>query len=418
MTKLKILDLFSGIGTFSYAFDNVEVSGEKVFETVAFCEMDKDCHRILKKHWPDVPIFTDISQVGFCHIFHGEDYLQQHDEEGKISVEVLSSDIDIIVGGFPCVDISVAGKQKGLVDESEVGSLALEGLSSKDAENQARTRSGLWFEYKRLIKKVKPRYIVIENVRALLSNGFGQVMQDLSDLGYDAEWEVISARDVGQCHLRERIWIVAYPNGGPIRHQSERSESRWNNFQASGKTEPRDLSETGETSSSDTNNYRRLQGVPVSTEIEKESLQSRRVGEDGDILPTDPDSERLERHRISFGDESEISGNGGSSGSIEHNNGRLERGNESPYSDDFRFWPTFTSEEEKRQWWAEATFKFRDWRETQPSVCGVYDGPPRGVHEKFRRARIKQLGNGIVRSIAEIIAERIAYHEFNAEALL
>lgn len=82
------------------------------------------------------------------------------------------------------------------------------------------------------------------------------------------------------------------------------------------------------------------------------------------------------------------------------------------------FWVTFATEEEKSKWWAEATFEFRTWREAQPEIRGVYDGSTAGLHEKFRRARIKQLGNGIVRTIAQLHGERIKYHEFSAEAAL
>ena len=173
MDKLKVLDLFAGLGGFSYASDNSQGN----FETVAFCEIDKDCHRVLNKHWPLVPIFEDVS---------------------KLNLSTLQSEgiynIDIICGGFPCTDVSVAGKQKGLIDESG-----------------NKTRSGLWFEYKRVISEVRPSLVIIENVRQLLNNGMMTVLKDLDEVGYDCEWQVISARDVGSCHLRERVWIVAWP---------------------------------------------------------------------------------------------------------------------------------------------------------------------------------------------------------------
>ena len=165
---LKVLDLFSGLGGFSHALDNI--GG---FETIAFCEIDKDCHGVLKKHWPSVLIEEDVCKL-----------------DGK----KFSGKVQVIVGGFPCQDISTAGKQKGLVDE-----------------NGERTRSGLWSEYKRLIKEIGPRWVIIENVRNLVSNGLLQVLTDLDSIGYDCEWQIISARDVGACHLRERIWIVAWP---------------------------------------------------------------------------------------------------------------------------------------------------------------------------------------------------------------
>lgn len=182
--KLKTLSLFSGIGGID---KGLEESG--FFETVAFCEIDKDCHKILNKHWPEVPIYEDVKNLDLVSLQH-------------IGIEK----IDAIVGGFPCQDVSVAGKQKGLID----------GKGNT-------TRSGLWFEYKRLIKEIRPRYVIIENVRNLLSNGFATVLKDLYEIGYDAEWHVISARDVGAPHLRERLWIIAYPNCEFLREQSRGS---------------------------------------------------------------------------------------------------------------------------------------------------------------------------------------------------
>ncbi len=366
---LKVLDLFSGIGTFSYALDQIEHDGKKVFETVAFCEIDTDCHRVLKKHWPEVPIFTDVSQMSNCHIFQGEDYLQQHDQEtGLVKTEVYSSDIDVIVGGFPCTDISVAGSQKGLVDEKG-----------------NKTRSGLWSEYKRIISEIKPRYVLIENVRNLLSNGIGTVLKDLSEIGYDAEWEVISARDVGQCHLRERVWIVAYPNGKHLRDVSERGRSTERSEARIGYDGQDGDVRDNQNIITDTDCNGRVQGIPLQTRDEGKSLQPSRTCEERNTADNDE--------------------------------GSSER-DESSNTDYFRFWPAFATEEEKSEWWAEATSEYCDWREAQPEVRGVYDGPTSRLHEKFRRGRVKQLGNGIVRSIAQLHGERIKYHEFSAESFL
>lgn len=145
-------------------------------ETVAFCEIEKYPQSILKKHWPDVPIFKDIR---------------------KLNKEVLNDagikSIDVICGGFPCQDLSIAGKQKGIEAE----------------------RSGLWSEYKRLIGEIRPRYAIMENVTNLLSGGggqwFGRLLRDLAEVGYDAEWHCIPASYIGACHTRDRVWIVAYP---------------------------------------------------------------------------------------------------------------------------------------------------------------------------------------------------------------
>jgi len=164
---MKVLDLFSGIGGFSLG---LERAGMK---TIAFCEIDEKCRQVLKKHWPDVPQYKDIK---------------------TLSWEKLKNDgiekPDVICGGFPCQDISVAGKQEGINGE----------------------RSGLWFEFKRLIKEIKPDFAVIENVENLRSKGLVTVLQDLWSIRYDAEWHIIPAWSIGAIHRRERIWIIAYPN--------------------------------------------------------------------------------------------------------------------------------------------------------------------------------------------------------------
>ena len=163
----QLLDLFSGIGGFSLG---LERSGN--FKTVAFCEIEPFCLSVLKKHWPEVSIYEDVT---------------------KLSAARLQSDgitVDAICGGFPCQDISTAGKGAGLEGE----------------------RSGLWFEFHRLIKETQPKIAIIENVSALRSRGLDQVLRSLSEIGYDAEWHCIPASAVGAPHKRDRIWIVAYAN--------------------------------------------------------------------------------------------------------------------------------------------------------------------------------------------------------------
>lgn len=116
----------------------------------------------------------------------------------------MPSDFSIITGGFPCQDISTAGKGAGLAGE----------------------RSGLWFEMLRVIRLVRPQFIVIENVAALLGRGLSTVLRDIAESGYDAEWQVISAADIGAPHLRKRVWIVANAKEQPIRTGLCEGESR------------------------------------------------------------------------------------------------------------------------------------------------------------------------------------------------
>ena len=161
---MKILDTFAGIGGFSYAAEKL-IGG---FETTQFIEIDPFCQKVLKKHWPHVPIHDDI------RTFTAKPFQYQ-----------------VICGGFPCQDISVAGLQKGITEE---------------------TRSGLFFELMRVIRMVRPQYVVLENVAAILNRGLDIVLRELSEAGYDAEWSVIPASSVGACHKRSRWWLVAYPN--------------------------------------------------------------------------------------------------------------------------------------------------------------------------------------------------------------
>ena len=159
MKKLKILDLFSGIGGFSLG---LEATGG--FETAAFCEIDPYCRSVLKKHWPGVPIFEDIRKLKGTDI----------------------GTVDIITGGYPCQPFSVAGKQKGVEDKRH-----------------------LWPEYFRIIKELRPSFIVGENVGGHIKLGLDSVIEDLESEGYAARMFSISASSVGANHQRERIWIVA-----------------------------------------------------------------------------------------------------------------------------------------------------------------------------------------------------------------
>ncbi|WP_337442277.1 DNA cytosine methyltransferase [Agrobacterium pusense] len=174
--KLKVLDLFSGIGGFSLG---LEATGH--FETVAFCEISEFPRQVLAKNWPGVPCYEDVT---------------------KLTADTLRRDgintIDIITGGFPCQDISLAGKQAGI---------------------KQGTRSGLWSEIDRLIGELRPEYVIVENVSNLFAGPasrpgawFGRVLGDLAERGYDAEWENIPASALGAPHRRERAWLVAYPS--------------------------------------------------------------------------------------------------------------------------------------------------------------------------------------------------------------
>jgi DNA (cytosine-5)-methyltransferase 1 len=171
---VKVLDLFSGIGGFGLGLQRAGMS------TAMFCEIEPFCRGVLAKHWPGAPIHDDVRTLG----------------AGTLAEHGLA--VDLVCGGFPCQDISVAGKGGGLDG----------------------ARSGLWFEYERIIGEVRPRWVIIENVPALLHRGMDRVLQGLEGLGYDAEWRIVSAADLGAPHLRKRLWIVAYPNGARQHEQA------------------------------------------------------------------------------------------------------------------------------------------------------------------------------------------------------
>jgi len=192
---MKLLDLFSGIGGFSLG---LEKSG---FETVAFCEIEKYPRKVLKKHWPGIPIAGDIKKLNYkggVLFYEGE--------------EIYRGSIDAVCGGFPCQPHSYSGKR----------------LASNDSRD-------LWSEMFRLISEISPRIVIGENVLGLLTSEsgryFGGILKNISSIGYDAEWFNLPAGAIGAEHLRPRIWILAYPNqtqfkGGCI---SERIQQEYAN---------------------------------------------------------------------------------------------------------------------------------------------------------------------------------------------
>jgi len=168
MKKIKILDLFSGIGGFSLG---LERTGH--FKTTAFCEIDKFCKLILDKHWKGTKIYDNVKEI----------------TKERLEADGIEFP-DIITGGFPCQSFSVAGKQKGTSDSRY-----------------------LWPEMFRIIKIFKPRYVIGENVRGIVNieNGmvFETVCSNLEDEGYEVQPFLIPAASVGAPHRRERIWFIA-----------------------------------------------------------------------------------------------------------------------------------------------------------------------------------------------------------------
>jgi DNA (cytosine-5)-methyltransferase 1 len=155
--------LFAGIGGFDLGFER---AGMRCAWQV---EIDDYCRKVLAKHWPNVPRWDDV------RTFTGEGFERP----------------DVICGGFPCQDVSRGGLQFGITG----------------------SRSGLYVELLRIVRLVRPRFAVLENVPGLLDGGLGRVLGDLAESGFDAEWSMLSACSLGSPHTRERVFVVAYPNG-------------------------------------------------------------------------------------------------------------------------------------------------------------------------------------------------------------
>ena len=183
---MHVLDLFSGIGGFSLGLERAG------FTTAAFCEIEPYCQRVLSRHWPDVPIHSDIRQLD------GTQY---------------AGTVDVVCGGYPCQPFSVAGKQQGEADPRH-----------------------LWPEMYRIIREVCPRWVIAENVRGHISLGFDTVAAQLEDEGFTVWPFIVPACAVGAPHRRDRLWIVAHsertqrrqgesPRHVPDRANAERQET-------------------------------------------------------------------------------------------------------------------------------------------------------------------------------------------------
>jgi len=322
MKKLKILDLFSGIGGFSFG---LEKTGR--FETKKFCEMNSYCRKVLKRHWPNTEIHDDIQ-----------------------TLTVKPRTFDVVCGGFPCQDISYAGKGAGLAGE----------------------RSGLWYEMCRVIKEANPSWVIAENVSALRSRGLDEVLRSLDEIGYNAQWHCIPASAVGAPHKRDRIWILAYPNHERNNTQRHTIDGGWEKSTENGENQLLDRS-GGCSETMGNSNSGSLQNIFHENSKER----SREITSTGEIYscnsssirPTDLADciqQRLERYT---GNEKAI--------------WRSE-------SDRSTSTESLCSGEHPSGWWV-----------SEPGVGRVVNGIPNRVD------RIKCLGNAIVPQIAEILGYSI-----------
>lgn len=184
--------LFAGIGGIDLGLERAG------WECRWQVEIDPYCMAVLKKHWPNVPKYGDIKELAGEELEH----------------------VDLIAGGFPCQPVSLAGQRRGTADER-----------------------WLWPEFARIVRVLRPQFVLVENVPGLLSQGMGQVLGDLAAFGYDAEWESLPAAAVGAPHLRYRVFLVAYtsesrrqqiPEGAPRDEGADERRAEEDNYIASG----------------------------------------------------------------------------------------------------------------------------------------------------------------------------------------
>ena len=189
---MRHLDLFSGIGGFALGLEATQQ-----IKTVAFCEIDKYCTKVLNKNWPEVPVYNDIKEL-------------THD---KLKADGIDN-IDIITGGYPCQPFSVAGNKKGVEDPRH-----------------------LWPEYFRLIKECRPTWVIGENVAGHIKLGLDAVQEDLESEGYSLRTFSVSASSIGAPHQRERVWTVTRNKESTGRGTSEKTERSTNSNTTTGSSE-------------------------------------------------------------------------------------------------------------------------------------------------------------------------------------
>ena len=330
MNKLKLLDTFAGIGGFSYAAEKL-VGG---FQTVQFIEIDPYCQQVLNKNFPNIPIHDDITT------YRAKPY-----------------SADIITGGFPCTDISQAGRRQGITET---------------------TRSGLWFQLIRTIRMVRPKYFILENVSAILNNGLDIVLGDIYKAGYDAEWCCIPSSFVGACHQRDRWWLVGSPS-------NTNSMQRFDVLRQ--QSEQRQETQQG---TSDRNN----RSGNVANSNNNGSFRSE---ESRSIEETDGRSEKREDIFIEL------------EGSREFQNSRdFQQSSSNPNSN--RLQREVGSRVYRPTWKTQNIRRINpNWRQyiSEPTIRRGDDGLSNKLDASQRIQRLKQLGNTIVPQVAAIPLQRV-----------
>tara|TARA_R100001594_G_scaffold6004_2_gene17666 strand:+ start:2519 stop:3448 length:930 start_codon:yes stop_codon:yes gene_type:complete len=301
---IKIGSLFSGIGGFELGLER-GIPGSR---TVWQVEQNEFCQRVLRRHWPEAKLYDDVVGVGGNNL----------------------EEVDILCGGFPCQDLSFAGRRNGLDGK----------------------KSGLWWEMWRVIGELRPRVVCVENVPGLFTLGIREVLGSLAEIGYDAEWQVISAAQFGAPHLRRRVFIVAYTSQGQSR-QDEPVSTRGLSFDAQNNE---DVAYTNGNGCGQARNGRidQIDNVSKGREEIQQERSSQSTNTNKTSSPGVRQSIRVEEERPEFGNTFHRTG--------------------------FGYWRT---------------------TKAPPPICRVDDGIPN------RLAKLRGLGNSIVPQCTEWIGRRI-----------
>ena len=384
--KLKVLDLFSGIGGFALGLDSTGI-----FETVKFVEKDKYCQKVLQKNFPNISIEEDIKNV-----------------EGK------EGDADVVVGGFPCQPMSVAGKRKGTDDDRY-----------------------LWPEMFRLIKQIKPQFVIGENVQGIINiqNGMvlRQVQDDLESEGFEVQCFLIPASGIGAWHQRYRVWIVGHSeHNGLLASKIERRNTETATGtqegtnttsepeRTSGSRDNEDVSNTKIIRSReprDTDQEKRNEGCsPTQSNSSSEDVSNtnsgmrrgwRTIGESREDKVWRFYSEEEEQTRVDI--RSETIGrdvvSGKETNALQSDDERREERNVSDQSEEQNINSRrHDTNEQEQTWW-----------QIESNICGI----PNGISyelDKDRANRIKTLGNAIVPQIARelgLAIKKVLYDHTN-----
>jgi DNA (cytosine-5)-methyltransferase 1 len=328
--KLQHLDLFSGIGGFSLG---LEATGG--FETKAFCDIEKYPRQVLQKHWPHVKQYEDIKELNY----------------ERLKADGIDS-IDIITGGYPCQPFSIAGRQKGEQDPRH-----------------------LWPEYFRLVKELRPTWVIGENVSGHIKLGLDTVIEDLESEDYSVRPFSISASSIGANHQRERIWILAYSErNGLLAAEKQRGFEKTISNQSKGKNDTLNVERTSSVSEtkSDVENSRRSQWPRAEQRGENEN-ETRKENAN-------------QFERSSSTSEVDVANT---------NNERLQR----QWQSRNQFTPRFTSSRESSEEGQRTVGQ--GWWESEPNMGRVAHGIPKRVD------RLKSLGNSLVPQIPYYIGKTI-----------